>query len=138
MTLAEGYTVGVDITTGVGLGLNLGDLTASFTASVTISQSNTTTYSGGKNCPAGNYICALTYTPSVLQVMGHVDAQDIPYNDANGCAQTTTGDYTVLCPVIYPQANAPVGTVGYCACPNKPGWDTPGAPSKCPSDCSTA
>lgn len=85
ITITEGGSLSLDIGEIIGLGLDF-----------SVSETTTTTVGEGGNipCPMGGWQCALSVTPTVLNVVG---TQTISFEN---CPNTGSNPYDVLIPQV--------------------------------------
>lgn len=127
--IQEQYSVGYTVELGADLSLNIDDIIGvGVPASVSKSTETAISESASYTCPDGAWTCALKVLPSVVHVQGHFQHNDI-------LTGGSMHNYEVTIPRTDSNGNAVV-EVTLCACGNRLAWADPGAPPKCPQDCS--
>ncbi|KAH8680109.1 hypothetical protein BGZ60DRAFT_243359 [Tricladium varicosporioides] len=121
---AESYEVGYTIELGANLGLSIKEI-FELGVSAAISKSTSKGSEDGiqVECPApGDWTCSMVIKPKVVIKHGNQNFQGV------------RSPYTVSFPRVTKE-NILFFEADICACPNKVGWASPGAPEKCPEDC---
>ena len=116
---------------GLDLGLDFEGIASSagLTGSVSVTTETSSTQGVSDTCPQGAWYCALSITPTMVQVSGmatHSEACGIP---------GTTVPYTISFPKLGSDGN-PVTNAEACTCKNLKDWADPGHLALlCPGDC---
>jgi len=121
----KSYAVGVSVSVGADLGLDVKAASAGISASVTFSTETSNTETPSWTCPEGGaWMCALQFSPVYIRIDGIVS-----FDEQGDCSlysgPTGTHPYTI----DYPRtdaANLAMAEISGCTCQNKPSWADPG------------
>ena len=114
---------------GADLSLDFGGIAGGISGSVSISTESGITQGVSDTCPQGAWYCALSITPTMVQVSGLQVY-------SNSCDPTSTSNpYTVLMPKLGADGH-PIISAEVCTCKNLKHWADPGHEALlCPADC---
>ena len=119
----------MSVEVGAELGLDFGAIAGGVSGSVSYSTETGTTQGVTDTCAHGAWYCALSITPTMVEVLGIAKQ-----NEACGIAGASS-PYTVLMPKIGKDSN-PIINAEACTCQNLDNWADPGHLALlCPGDC---
>ena len=131
LTAQTSYSVGVTVELGVELGLDFESITsaAGISGSVSTTTEKGSTQGVTDTCPQGDWYCALSITPTMVQVNGKATP-----HVACGIQGDPT-PYTITFPKLGSDGN-PITNAEACTCQNLKDWADPGHIGLlCPGDC---
>lgn len=117
LTQQSSYTVGVTVEVGLSLGLDFEDIAEAgdLSGSVSYTTETSTTQGVTDTCPQGGWYCALSITPTLVEVTG------VATQNAKCGLQGLSSPYTILMPKLGSDGN-PVLNAEACTCDNLPNW----------------
>lgn len=132
---AISYTVSLTVSVGIAPSSPIGGLGVD----VSWSTEKGSVDNLGSDCPvapagADQWTCGLNIFPSVVRISG---TQTTSEEDNLVCKYMTDQPFTVDAPIINNDGNPNIRTE-LCACQDRVGWASPGAPPLCGSPCATA
>ena len=130
LTSESSYTVGVSVTVGAELGLNLANIaSAGINGAVSTSTETAQVSGAGHDCPEGPWTCALIITPSMIEASGTQTRY------AGQFCEEYKDKFTVQFPRKGDDQTSSA-KIGLCVCKNYKSWADKGAPTTiCPGDC---